>query len=72
MSEKIQYLRTLWLLACSDSICDHLQPFYALSEKDAQQQALQWLKQRPALKCISLHHYPRGFLLQHEIMPGQL
>jgi hypothetical protein len=72
MSGKIEYPRILWLLACTDSICDHLQPIYAISEEDAQRQAREWLEQRPSLKCISLRPYPRGFMLQHEILPGEL
>ena len=72
MSGKIEYSRILWLLACTDSICDHLQPFYAISEEDAQRQAREWLEQRPSLKYISLRPYPRGVMLQHEILPGEL
>lgn len=64
--------KTLWLLACDDTIYDLLEPFYAVSQEDAEKQARQWLEQRPYLKCLSLRPYPRGFRLQFESLPGEL
>lgn len=72
MYKENEFPKTLWLLAYDDIIYDHLQPFYAVSQEDAERQARQWLEQRPYLKCLSLHPYPQGFRVQYESLPGEL
>ena len=66
--------KSLWMLIYDDNAGRHLEPFYALSEKDAQLQAQQWIAQRcQSIECIELRAYPRGFVVQFgHGMPGSV
>lgn len=57
--------KSLWMLIYDDQAGRHLEPFYALSQEDAQHQAQQWIAERSqAIECIELRAYPHGFVVQ--------
>ncbi|MEO8970543.1 MAG: hypothetical protein ABI406_02960 [Ktedonobacteraceae bacterium] len=65
MPEDARTRRTLWMLIYDDDEGRHLEPFYALSEEDAQHQAQQWIAERgQTIEFIELRAYPRGFVVQ--------
>ena len=65
--------KTLWMLVCDIGFERHLKAFYAISEKDAQSQAQQWLEKLPGIGIpISLRAYPRGFTIAYVELPGKV
>lgn len=74
MPEDAMPRKALWMLVYDDDAGRHLKPFYAASEKDARQQAQQWIMAcAHPVEFIELRAYPRGFVVQfgHGI-PGNL
>jgi hypothetical protein len=65
--------KTLWMLVYDDGSKHQLKAFYAVSEKDAQSQAQQWLEKLPdTVIPINLHAYPRGFTIVSAELPGKV
>jgi len=65
--------KTLWMLVYDDGFEHQMKAFYAVSEKDAQSLAQQWLEKLPdTVIPISLSAYPRGFTIVCAELPGKM
>ena len=74
MSNVHQPFKILWILEYYNGIHFSLQPFYAFSEEDVEQQIQRWIERQLPCQIVreSLRAFPGGFKFGMSDWPGKI